>query len=319
MKNIFRIALTVMALCCLGFAQQFVQQSAVPLTATGVSGPVLENGGANIHTLIWTTTGSPTGCTIQLENSSTGASFSLAGTAQTCTSSGTYTLSGTTANFWHVNLATLSGGTNPTVSFTYFGYPPITGNFTDGVANLPPSTCTISVPTTGVFAANPANSGTYVGPAMVRVAAGETVLQATTTAAASALVVDCDLTPPTRTTSGKGVTVTGYQLWYAVQTTALTSITAPVVNTVTFPATGGTAAGTVASAGGSLTILPASLILTTSTSGACQSANVSFGTPVVLNTINQRLGTTWVFNQTGASAEVLQICGVQVFFNNNPL
>jgi hypothetical protein len=70
----------------------------------------------------------------------------------------------------------------------------------------------------------------------------------------------------------------------------------------------------VAASGGVQTLTPASPTLTTSASGACQSQNVSFGTPSVLNTLNQKLDTTWVFNQTAAASEIFQLCGAQVFY-----
>jgi hypothetical protein len=199
------------------------------------------------------------------------------------------------------------------LAFTYLGYTN-QQSIADGIFNVPLGSCGLSVPTTGVWAAGPASAGTYVGPLVVRAAAGEPVLQGTTTGAASAIVLDCDLTPPSRTTAGKSTIVTGYQLWYAVQTTALTSITAPVVSVVTFPVSGGTAAGVVTTPAGVITLNPASPILTTSAAGACQSQNASFATPVILSALNQKLTTTWVFNQTGANSEIFQFCGAQVFY-----
>jgi hypothetical protein len=303
-------------------AQQYVQSTTLTSAAVATNyGLMQQNATVVTHVLTWTAvpgTGSVASCTIQLQSAPDGVTWSSLGLAQTCTTSGSYGVSG---GFTYIRFittaATLTG--NATVQINYFGYT-VSQSTADSIYNVPLGSCGMSVPTTGVFAANPASSGTYVGPAVVRAAANEVVLQATTTAAASAVVLDCDITVPTRSSTGKGAIVTGYQLWYAIQTTALTSITAPVVNTTTFPVSAGAAAGVVAAAGGALTGNPlaASLILTTSASGACQSVNELFATPVVLGTLNQKLTTTWVFNQTAASAEVIQFCGAQVFYVNTP-
>lgn len=173
--------------------------------------------------------------------------------------------------------------------------------------------------TTGAFAANPANAGALSAPSPARTAANNYLYQVTTTAAASALTLDCDIGAPfTRTTPGKGIIVTGAAIEYGVQTTALSSVTLPVLSTVSYPAYGAAAAGTVASAGGTITTNPAigSSQLATTTSGQCYNMQVLLATPVPLNLQNQRLVLETVFNQTTASAAVYQICGVQVFYQN---
>ena len=303
-------------------AQQFVQSTTL-VAGVGATnyGLMAQNSTVVTHVLTWTATpgtGTIPTCTIQLQSAPDGVTWSSLGTAQTCTSSGSYGVAG---GFTYIRFITTAASLtgNATVQINYFGYT-VSQSTADSVYNVPLGSCGLSVPTTGVWAAGPASAGTYVGPLVVRAAAGEPVLQGTTTGAASAIVLDCDLTVPSRSTAGKGALVTGYQLWYAVQTTALTSITAPLVNTVTFPVSGGTAAGVVAAVGGALTGNPifASLVLTTSVSGACQSANVSFATPVALSTLNQKLTTTWVFNQAAAASEIFQFCGAQVFYVNTP-
>lgn len=175
--------------------------------------------------------------------------------------------------------------------------------------------------TTGAYAANPANSGAFVGPALVRTAANETVYQVTTTAAASALTLTCDIIPPSlRTTSGKGVVITGIQVLYGQQTSALTSVSASATpfSTITFPSVGAAAAGTVAAITGNAVFNPllASAQLTVTTSGQCFNQIVSPLTPIAVNSATQRVTFEEVFNQTVASATVYQICGVNVLYNN---
>ncbi len=173
--------------------------------------------------------------------------------------------------------------------------------------------------TTGTFAANPANSGAQSAPAMVRAASGNTVLQLTTTAAANTTDVVCDFTPPTRLTSAKGITITGIQVLYGYQTTALTSIGTLATNKITYPATGAAAAATVASIGGALTNTPGTSHSTpgaTTTAGQCYSENVSFGTPYAHVTDLTRLNWQNTFVQSAASATVMQVCGTIVYYSN---
>ncbi len=94
------------------------------LAATGTTGGTAVNNlsgvNAGLFLLTWITSGSPTGCSIQAEGSSSvSGTYSLIGVAQTCTSNGQYQFivaPGSGTNFIHVNLTTLSGGTSPTVT-----------------------------------------------------------------------------------------------------------------------------------------------------------------------------------------------------------
>jgi hypothetical protein len=317
-KKLLAVLVLLLGFGTVANAQQFIQSQTLTNTAVATNyGLMQQNSNVVTHVLNWVAaagTGAISSCTLQLQSAPDGVSWSSLGLAQTCTTTGSYA---TVGAFAYVRIittaATLTG--NATLTFNYFGYT-TQQSFADGIYDVPFGNCGLSVPTTGVWAAGPASAGTYVGPLIVRAAAGELVLQGTTTAAASAAVLDCDITVPSRTSAGKAAIVTGYQLWYGVQTTTLTSITAPLVNTTTMPVTGGTAAGVVAAAGGTLTLNPVigSWVLTTTASGACQSVNVSFGTPFIESTLNQKLDTTVVFNQTGAAADTYQICGLQVFY-----
>jgi hypothetical protein len=193
----------------------------------------------------------------------------------------------------------------------------------DNVASIPLGAvqgCGVAL-TTGAYAANPANSGALVAPAVVRAQAQNNVYQVTTTAAASALTLTCDIVPPdgTRTTFGKGIQITGVQVQYGVQTTALSSITsANTFSTITLPAAGGAASGTVAAISGTPVFNPvlASAQLATTTSGQCYTQTITPATPIVINSQTQRVVFEEVFNQVAGTAAVYQICGVRVFYNN---
>lgn len=190
---------------------------------------------------------------------------------------------------------------------------------TDASYVVPLGDCQVTIGA-GTFAAavltGAGNGAANPGP--FRTAAGSTVLQAITTAATSALNLDCDLTPVTKLTTGKGAFINNIQIFYGVQTTALTSITAPTVQSLTYPATGAAAGLTNAAAGGALTVTP-TLQLTTTTSGQCFSENIALGTPINAFVDLQRLTVDQIFNQSAAAAQTLQICGVIVHYTNIPL
>lgn len=310
----------------LGYGQTIFQQSQTfSTTVSSVSQPgVPEFSLGTTHTLIITTTGTAVG-TVTLQTASAGTtgpwSTMTGAVGVSVATSTSYTIEGSATTAAYVGfLVNISTCTSCTVTVTYLGtVNQVVANLQDGVYNVPLGACGAAL-TTGAYAANPANSGALSAPALVRTAAGEQALEVTTSAAASALTVDCDLTLPTRLTTGKGVTVTGYNFFYGNQTSALTSITLPVVNTITFPAPpSATPLGTVATAGGTITLNPVAPTLTTTTAGLCNAFNATFATPVALNSGNVKLETTIVLNQTVAATTVYQVCGVQVLYQNNPL
>jgi hypothetical protein len=99
----------------------------------------------------------------------------------------------------------------------------------------------------------------------------------------------------------------------------MASIAAPTVKSVVYPAVGGSAAGTVADAGGTLAILPASLQLTTTTTGLCFRENIVLGTPLVMNTDGRRIVVNQVFTTAGSAATTLQVCGLIVKYTEAPI
>lgn len=208
--------------------------------------------------------------------------------------------------------ATTNGTTvTALVVFRNPGWSQVTSNYlSDGYYFVSPDHCSMKAATTAF------DAGT---PFMSNVATGNRVLSATTDTTAGTIQVVCDISPPDgRTTAGKGFLITDVSLLYGVQTTALASIAAATLKSVTYPAAGGAAAGTVAAAGGALTVLPASLQLTTTTTGQCFHENLALATPVAATNLT-RITLDQVFTTGGSTDTTLEICGVMVRYFNAPI
>jgi hypothetical protein len=99
----------------------YVLQSYINIAATGaLPGISLQTLPVETHTLSWRPLGTVTTCTVAVDSSPDGTTWTGGGAiaGQTCTASGQVTLRGT-FNFVRVNLTTLSGG--GTVSVVYSG------------------------------------------------------------------------------------------------------------------------------------------------------------------------------------------------------
>lgn len=182
----------------------------------------------------------------------------------------------------------------------------------DFVYDVPLGSCslTLSVGALG-------SSTTGANPGVFRAASGNTVLQVITTAAANTTQLTCDITPPpTRFTAGRGYVLNNAEVRYGYQTTALTTITGPIFNTVTYPATGAAAAGTVAAAGGTITTTVGTSHSTpgaVTTTGTCFNENANFTTPIVINNPLTKVTLEEAFAQSAAAATTMQVCGVNVY------
>jgi hypothetical protein len=152
------------------------------------------------------------------------------------------------------------------------------------------------------------------GPALVRVGANQLVYSGTTNTTAGTIALTCDITFGGRTTSGLGFQVTGVSLYYGVQTTGLSSITAATVAMVSLPAAGGSASGSASSVGGTYTVTPGTLQTATTSSGNCYNEQVAFGTPFTY-TNNSKVSFDQVFTTAGTTATTLQVCGMKVYGN----
>jgi hypothetical protein len=114
-----RLLATLLILCGSLFAQSVGFNNT--FTATGNSASfAVANGGVNIHKLSYITTGGPASVNIQMSCSVDGTTFALVGSALTSTTSGETYFSGVYRSC-RIALATLTGGTSPTVIANYTG------------------------------------------------------------------------------------------------------------------------------------------------------------------------------------------------------
>ena len=323
MRKYLKSALAVVALflgCTVGVAQtpQLVSSTVFQAAGGAQALPGLSEAGyqAGTHTMVIVPSGTVSTCTAQLETSANGSSWSLMAnsTAQTCTSTIQYTMGGAVANFVRINVTTLTGTGSITVTLVSQQYTPVaSGASLSQVYWVPLEACSWTL-TTGALAAA---STTGQLPGLVFAAANNSVLQVSTSAAASAATLDCDITPPYSAASGKGLLLSDVAIFYGYQgAAALSSIADAVFKNVTYSAAGGAAAGTVGSAlGGALTVTAGTSHGTpgaVTTTGQCYSEDVSFGTPILVNGNLQRTVMEEVFNHTAASAATYQLCGVLV-------
>lgn len=143
-------------------------------------------------------------------------------------------------------------------------------------------------------------------------ATGESLRQFQTNSTSGTVTLTCQIEqPPSTTTSGTGISVTGIDVNYSVVTTTLTSVTDPVVYSITGPATaGGAAAGTVVNTAlGTLTLLPTTGTWqgTAVTSGLLYRGSITAGTPLALNSGNVQLGIKLAFVTAGAGSTKTRI------------
>lgn len=332
MKKFLKTLLAVVAIS-LGCTPAFGQYATSgPLTSSQVlaaaGGPVALPGmpeagfQAGTHFLTFVASGTVSTCTVQLETSANGTSFSLMSTsaAQTCTSTGSIVVTSQIANFVRINVTALSG--TGSVTFTLVSTPnsPVATLTQSGsmVYWVPLQACGFTL-TTGALAAA---STTSQLPGELFIAANNSVLQVSTSAAASAATLDCDITPPYSTSTNKGVTITDVAVFYGYQgAAALSTIAGPTFANVTYSAATGAAAGTVSGAlGGSLTNNAGTSHAgpgAVTTTGQCYSEDTSFGTPIVVSGNLSRTTMEYVFNHATASAATYQLCGVLVRYTTN--
>lgn len=180
---------------------------------------------------------------------------------------------------------------------------------TDRFIYAPPTSCMFTPTTTA------AASG---WPKWILGAASEPLLEYKTDTTGGTVSVSCILHQPgTRSTAGTGMTVTGVDVLYSIVGVTSTSVGDPAFATVTGPATaGGAAAGTVAAAGGSLTLLPTTGTWqkTAVTSGLLYRGSATFGTAVALNTPYQLLTVTFLVTTPGTTATQIDLGGFFIYY-----
>lgn len=125
MHTLFRAVVLLAVLAAYAPAQVAISQIFLSATSTGRSKAVVDvrNLGATNHLFTWTVTGTPSTCTLLLETSEDGTTWSTAST-EDCSTNGSASLSSSSYQFLTANISVLSGGTSPTVSVRYDGYQP---------------------------------------------------------------------------------------------------------------------------------------------------------------------------------------------------
>jgi hypothetical protein len=287
------------------FSDPSVSWPATGLTLTYTNGTVYQGGGGNSITgSTLTLTTNLTNCTqagIQAGTCNivywpgSGSSLFVSSTYATAAAIGNRILYFCTTN----SSGNITGCAPPELDVN--GAIPVT--YGDAAFVVQPSNCFMT-PTTTSFT---------TGPALVRVGANQLVYAGTTNSTAGTIALTCDITFGGRTTSGLGFQATGVSLYYGMQGTAMSSIAAATVATLTMASAGGSAAGTVASVGGTYTVTPSTLQTATTTSGQCYNEQVAFGTPFTYAN-NTKVSFDQVFT-TSAAATTLQICGLKVYGN----
>ncbi len=195
--------------------------------------------------------------------------------------------------------------------------------FTDGAFWVPASACGWS--TTGTWASQVAvaTGGPNIQGLTTLATSGATPLvnQISLAAAASANTLNCTVTLPQRLTAGKGVVVTDVTVMYGVQTTALTSISGAALSTITYPTGASQTASTVTPVAitGTVTASSTTGNLGLTTAGAFRSSKLTLATPFNMVTDLQQLIVTEVFNQSAASAQIVNTPGVLVHYTLVPL
>lgn len=305
-------------------AQQFTQSITLTVanTSTIALGAMYQGGNVVQHVVTWIATsgtGSVSTCTVQLQTSSTGASFSNVGTAQTCTSSGSYAYTGAGANYVQLNITSPAMTGTATVQINYYGYTNQIGTG-DNFYVVPLGACAWG------------SSGGTVTPStsqgLLAVGASLTnVLQIATTTGTETATLSCDIAPPSRLTTGKGITITSAIVEYGNSTGNLASMNLPTLSTITMPAPSTSetpSTVTPVGVGGTITTTPAvaSANLTAVTAGAFYSEAVSVGTPLVYNsslTTPTKLILSQGFVGPSSASLTLYAGGVVVYYITNPL
>jgi hypothetical protein len=103
-------------------AQYFPQTQT--LNATDIEGKTIEESGqATHHSLVWTTSGTPSKCTLEITTSDDGDTFIPVGKGD-CRSNGTYSVNGPKAKYVQIHLSEIGGGNSPSVVYSYVGAGP---------------------------------------------------------------------------------------------------------------------------------------------------------------------------------------------------
>lgn len=125
MTKIVKLFVGVLLLSTLAFGQGngYNAYRAFTTTATGTDVNIVENSLIGWHQISWVVTGSPATCTVKLQQSPDGSTWTDLIANQTCTSNGSSSISSQVLNTYvRLNVTAFSGGTNPSITTTYEGW-----------------------------------------------------------------------------------------------------------------------------------------------------------------------------------------------------
>jgi hypothetical protein len=304
-------------------AQQYVQS--ITLTSANSTtlalGTMVQNSNVQSHVLTWTATpgtGSISTCTVQLQTAPDNATWTNVGAAQTCTSSGSYSLTGTSAIYVRLNITSPSMTGNATIQINYFGYTNQIGASDNSFFIYAPSACIGS--TTGTAGAGNASVVLSGGAVVYRVSA--------TAASSSANTFTCTFQLPNRTTAGKSYTITDIAALVSLQTTLPTSITLPTVKTFVAPVAAAVEtlnSATFVTTGGTVSIVPTSAQIAAGTVSAVGAAGQFFtidsilGTPFTPTADYTTFQFVVLFNQSASAISIQELLGFNVHYIANAL
>lgn len=136
------IGLMVLAVVLMGQGAGFNAAFTFIASAVSASSGYQQASKIIYHQIAWTITGAPAACTVAVDSSIDGVSWTAGGiiAGQTCTSTGSSAVTNANAAFIRVNVTALSGGSSPilTVNYTGWSYNPSGGAiFTGGAITSP--------------------------------------------------------------------------------------------------------------------------------------------------------------------------------------
>lgn len=180
-------------------------------------------------------------------------------------------------------------------------------DFADGSFFVAPSAC---------WFANTTYTGT---PAFIVLGASNVpVLNQTTNSTTGTETLTCGINIPTRLTANKGIVITAINVFYGIQTTAITSVGTPTLSTITFPVPAASeTASTVTPVAitGALTNNTVTSGLGLTTAGAFWSLKSTLATPFAVTSDLTWLNYTVPFVSTNAGVLTLNTPGLQVFYH----
>lgn len=146
-NRLFLTALSALLVLLVLFAMEFwpvaAQTSFISLGP--VSAPITGSGNnetnsvTQYHQLVWRVSGTVSSCTVALDSSSDGVTWSSGGviSGQTCTSNGSSSVVNSVVNFVRINVTTLTGGGTVTIVYSGYNTNPGGGGSTTGPSGTP--------------------------------------------------------------------------------------------------------------------------------------------------------------------------------------